>query len=232
MCEKEVHIIKIARIKKIIKTIIALVLISLIIMTVFSCSSEKKHISDYQYMYKGMVNLWNFHSSPNVDSLLGFGAYLYNSELILFPRETPSTLQEYYFHWSAGIDYDDYAIYFSCKLSESNYDAFSSGLENFELTDGEKTVKPIYDTEHFSLPTYVLQWKNQGKKCEVLEYVMMDDENHTVVFVYTMWELELIEKNSDYDVIPNDMSFLSENFSIYENYDNLTFDISFLEYLM
>ena len=61
---------------------------------------------------------------------------------------------------------------------------------------------------------------------------MMDDENHTVVFVYTMWELELIEKNSDYDVIPNDMSFLSENFSIYENYDNLAFDISFLEYLM
>jgi hypothetical protein len=60
---------------------------------------------------------------------------------------------------------------------------------------------------------------------------MLDNENNTVIFVYTMSELEHIEKNSAYDVTPSEMYFLDENFSIYDNYESSMYDISFLEYL-
>ena len=209
-----------------------LILITIfIILTCCSCSKERTDISDYQYMYDGMVKEWNKQSSPDRDTLLGFGEYRYNSHLLLFPRETPSTLGEYYFHWTPGIDVDGYAIYFSCALNEDNYIAFSDGLKDFKLQNGEKETAPLYDDTHFDFPTYILQWTEVNKKWEVLEYVMLDNQNRTVVFVYTMSELEYIEKNSAYNVTPTEMHFLDENFSIYDNFEDSTYDISFLECL-
>ena len=64
--------------------------------------------------------------------------------------------------------------------------------------NGEKETAPLYDDTHFDFPTYILQWTEVNKKWEVLEYVMLDNQNRTVVFVYTMSELEYIEKNSAY----------------------------------
>ena len=210
----------------------SLILIAIfIILTCCSCSKERTDISDYQYMYDGMVKEWNKQSSPDRDTLLGFGEYRYNSHLLLFPRETPSTLGEYYFHWTPGIDVDGYAIYFSCALNEDNYIAFSDGLKDFKLQNGEKETAPLYDDTHFDFPTYILQWTEVDEKWEVLEYVMLDNQNRTVVFVYTMSELEYIEKNSAYNVTPTEMHFLDENFSIYDNFEDSTYDISFLEYL-
>ena len=209
-----------------------LILITIfIILTCCSCTKERTDISDYQYMYDGMVKEWNKQSSPDRDTLLGFGEYLYNSHLLLFQRETPSTLGEYYFHWTPGIDVDGYAIYFSCTLSEDNYIDFSDGLKDFKLQNGEKETAPLYDDTHFDFPTYILQWTEVNKKWEVLEYVMLDNQNRTVVFVYTMSELEYIEKNSAYNVTPTEMHFLDENFSIYDNFEDSTYDISFLECL-
>ena len=184
-------------------------------------------------MYDGIVKDWNEHatSGHERESLLGFGEYLYNSHLILFPRETPSTLTEYYFHWTPSIDVDGYAIYFTCALNDDNYIAFSDELSNFKLQNGEKEIAPLYDTTHFDLPTYILQWSKVGEKWEVLEYVMLDNKNNTVVFVYTMSELKYIEKNSAFNVTPTEMNFLNKNFSIYDNFKDSTYDISFLEYL-
>ena len=217
------------------KRMLALLIIMLCVVLAFcSCGPEERtEVTDYQYMYDGIVDDWNKHSTgKGRDSLLGFGEYLYNSELILFPRETPSTLQEYYFHWTPLIDFDGYAIYFSCVLESSNYYAFANGLEAFEVTNGSKTTKLIYDTEHFSLPTYILQWKRPGdNKYEVLEYIMLDEASHTAVFVYTMTELEYIEANSNYTVTPTELHFLEDDFSIYEEFEGALYDISFLEYL-
>ena len=211
----------------------------LILLSVFlligccSCVKERTDVSDYQYMYDGIVKDWNKQATPGHEreSLLGFGGYLYNSYLLLFPRETPSTLQEYYFHWTPSIDVDGYAIYFTCKLNENNYDNFLDGLKNFKLQNGEKEISPLYDEAHFEFPTYILQWSEVGEKWEVLEYIMLDHENNTAVFVYTMSELDHIEKNSSYKVTPTEMYFLDESFSIYEDFKNSTYDISFLEYL-
>lgn len=213
--------------------------IFLILLSVFlvigccSCAKERTDVSDYQYMYDGIVKDWNKKAIPGREreSLLGFGEYLYNSQLLLFPRETPSTLQEYYFHWTPLMDVDGYAIYFTCKLNESNYAYFSDGLKNFKLQNGEKEISPLYDETHFEFPSYILQWTEVGKKWEVLEYIMLDSENNTAVFVYTMSELEYIENNSSYKVTPTELYFLDENFSIYEDFENCIYDISFLEYL-
>ena len=185
-------------------------------------------------MYDGIVKDWNKAATPGHEreNLFGYGEYLYNSYLLLFPRETPSTLQDFYFHWTQGIDVDGYAIFFTCQLDEDYYGAFAEELANFGLQNGDNVTMPLYDDTHFSMPTYILQWCNAGEKWEVLEYIMLDEEHNTAIFVYTMSELDLIEKNSAYDITPSEMNFLTEDFSIYKDFESSTYDISFLEYVM
>ena len=229
------------------KKVLSLILVLCMIFALSSCSIRKQKIQDYQFMYDGMVDLWNLHSVSNQEDIFGFGEYLYNSYLILFPRETPSTLTDYYFSWFAGIDVDMYAIYFTCTLTDENYKGFCEGLANFEIQHEKEIYNPLYDEEHFSLPTYILQWSKVNQKYEVLEYIMLDDENHTVIFVYTMGLLDEIEDNSSYTVTPIEMKFLDYDLSIYrllvdnddtyswlENQDvfeECVYDISFLDYL-
>ena len=214
------------------KVLIGLLIVSLL-FAFCGCSKERTDISDYQYMYDGIVKDWNKQATPGHEreTLLGFGGYLYNSHLIFFPRETPSTLNEYYFHWTPSIDVDGYAIYFTCKLDENNYAAFVNGLENFEISNSTETKKLLYDTDHFSFPTYIAQWNKVEEKWEVLEYIMLDEANRTVIFVYTMSELYTIEEHSFYNVTPTELHFLEDDFSIYEDFDNCTYDVSFLDYL-
>ena len=214
------------------KVLIGILIVSLI-FTFCGCSKERTDISDYQYMYDGIVTDWNKQATPGHEheTLLGFGEYLYNSQLIFFPRETPSTLNEFYFHWSPGIDVDGYAIYFTCVLDENNYAAFVEGLKKFEFSNGTETRKLLYDTDHFPCPTYIAQWSEVEEKWEVLEYIMLDEANRTAIFVYTMSELEFIEDHSSYTVTPTEFHFLENDFSIYEDFDNSTYDIAFLEYL-
>lgn len=205
-----------------------------LVISMCGCSEERISTSDYQYMYDGVVEDWNktVNASYQRENLFGYGEYLYNSYLLLFPRETPSTLQEYYFHWSQLMDVDGYAIYFTCKLNEENYYEFAAGLNSFCVQNGNETIKPLYDDTHFPLPAHILQWSHVGGKWEVLEYIMLDEKNQTAVFVYTMSELEYIEEHSAYQVTPTEMDFLSEDFSIYDDFENSTYDISFLNYLM
>ena len=214
------------------KVLIGLLIVSLL-FAFCGCGTEKNDISNYQYMYDGIVKDWNKQATPGYEreTLLGFGEYTYNSQLIFFPRETPSTLNEYYFHWTPGIDVDGYAIYFTCALNENNYTAFVDGLKNFEISNSTETKKLLYDTDHFSFPTYIAQWNKVGEKWEVLEYIMLDEANHTAVFVYTMSELEYIEDHSSYTITPSELHFLENDFSIYDDFNNSTYDIAFLEYL-
>ena len=212
----------------------ALLWLLAVCMVVSLCGcKEKTAVADYQYMYDGIVADWNRAASRDLqrDDLFGYGEYLYNSYLLLFPRETPSTLKEYYFHWSPLIDVDGWAIYFTCQPNEENYRAFADGLAAFRLTNGDAQISSLYDDVHFSLPAYILQWSRVGEKWEVLEYILLDEANHTAVFVYTMSELTYIEENSTYTVTPSDLHFLAEDFSIYKDFENSTYDISFLDYL-
>lgn len=214
------------------KKLSLLLLCVLLLFFAVTCTREKNDISDYQYMYDGVFKDWSKVTTPgDKTSLLGFGEYMYNSELILFPRETPSTLREFYFHWTQLIDVDGFAIYFTCELNADNYDLFSQGLKNFRVYSQEKETALLFDESHFDFPTYILQWMKPEKKWEVLEYIMLDDEKHTVVFVYTMGELSNIEEHSDYHITPSEMYFLEDDFSIYSDYKNYRYDNSFLQYV-
>ena len=217
------------------KKILILLLTACMLLSFTGCSVEKTQTSDYQFMYDGMVKEWNKQAAKNArrEDIFGFGEYLYNSYLLLFPRETPSTLEEYAFYWIPGIDVDSYAIYFTCALTDDKYAEFVEGLEGFAITTGEQTAKPLYDTTHFHHPAYILQWRDVGKKWEVLEFILLDEDEHTVVFVYTMHELAWIEEHSDYTVTPSSMYLTKEDFSVYDGFkeDSSTYDLSFLDAL-
>lgn len=182
------------------------------------------------------------------EGLFGYGEYRFQSHLLLFPRQTPSTLQEYYFHWSPQIDVDGFACYFTCELKEENYAGFVKGLADFTLTSPAGVFRPLCDEEHFEYPAYILQWMEVGEKWRVLEYILLDEANHTAVFVYcTIGMEDDVEANSAYNITPTTWDILPENvmpqellplncrhhegFSIYGDFENAEYDLSFLAFL-
>ncbi len=125
------------------KKLISLLLSALLFALCLSgCAVTKTNTSDYAFMYDEMLNLSNFYNEPDFDDLFGYGQYCYNSHLVLFPREAPSTLTDYYFYWGCGIDVDNFNIFFTCTLTAENYECFRSGLEGFTITNGEKELLP------------------------------------------------------------------------------------------
>ena len=203
----------------------------------------------YQYTYEVRRD-WERHMDERAreQGLFGYGEYRYQSHLLLFPRETPSTLREYYFRWSPQIDVDGFACYFTCGLTEENYAGFAQGLADFVLRSPMGEFRPLYDDEHFAYPAYILQWMEPGRKWQVLEYILLDEADHTVVFVYcTIGMEDDVEANSACDITPTTWDILPDNvmprdllppgyrhyggFSIYGDFENAEYDLSFLDYL-
>ena len=231
-----------------LKKIGALVLSAACVLSMTGCVKTKKGVEHYQYMYD-VVEDWNKYSDPSREDLFGFGEYLYNSYLLLFPRETPSTLTDFYFYWCTGIDVDDYAAYFTCQLTEEKFDSFVEGLDTFTITTKAGSTKLLYDEENFQYPAYIAQWMNYGEKWETLEYVLLDDAQNIVIFVYTMFSLEKIQLHAEYNVLPKtsnvilvdkenlgeDIHYHSKGFTVYNHVygglEGATYDISFLDNL-
>lgn len=203
----------------------------------------------YQYTYDVRRD-WERHMNERAreQGLFGYGEYRYQSHLLLFPRETPPTLQEYYFRWSPQMDVDGFACYFTCELTEENYAGFVQGLADFALTSPMGEFRPLYDDEHFAYPAYILQWMEPGGKWQVLEYILLDEANHMAVFVYcTIGMEDDVEANSVYTITPSTWDILPEGvmpsdmlppgyrhyggFSIYGDFGNAGYDLSVLDYL-
>lgn len=203
----------------------------------------------YQYTYDVRRD-WERHMSERAreQGLFGYGEYRYQSHLLLFPRQTPSTLREYYFRWSPQIDVDGFACCFTCELTEENYAGFTKGLADFALKSPKGEFRPLCDDEHFKYPAYILQWMEPGRKWQVLEYILLDEANCTVIFVYcTIGMEDDVAANSAYDVTPTTWDILPDNvmprellppcyrhysgFSIYGDFENAEYDLSFLDYL-
>ncbi len=233
------------------KALLGLAIVGL--MLLMETREERIGPEHYQYTF-GVVEEWNqkqLGTENDRKNLFGYGEYLYNSHLLLFPRETPSTLDEYYFAWeSMGFDVDGFAVYFTCRLDEAAWQGFTEGLANFAITMDIGVQRPLYDTEHFQHPTYILQWLDAGEKWEVLEYIMLDAENRTAAFVYnTLGMREEIEENSAYITMPATLDLLGEQsrkgftfdldslnkhfegFSIYDGFETAEYDLSFLDHL-
>ena len=216
------------------KKVLSYFLIGIILpLSLVGCSKTKEGTDNYQYMYD-VIDDWTKHAAKGSEreNLFGYGEYLYNSYLILFPRETPSTLNDFYFKWTPLIDVDSFASYFTCQLTDEKYSLFVDGLNNVTFKSQEKETKLLFNDDNFDYDAYIIQWIKPDEKWEVLEYILLDEENNTVIFVYTMGLLDLINDYSKYNIMPKD-KFNEEivGFSIYDDFENASYDISFLQYL-
>ena len=231
---------KIGWVYKVIAAIVSCVIlassiISILMFTVFYPSERVyRKTRDYQIIY-GIVD--TFLSGEK--DIFGFGEYKYNSYLLLVPKETPSTLQKFYYRWESGFDVDDYAFYFECKLDSDSYNAYENGLDNFSLSYGGETHNVLKDEEHFDYPTYIMQWKVSNEKWQVLEYIMMDKINNTVIYAFSMaFGYEDLINNASYNIAPNvnlKNVLDTKSFSIYNGkykVEEMQYDISFLKYLL
>ncbi len=231
--------------------LLSLLLCLAVIMS--ACGVQANGKSNYQRMYT-VIDDWNKQATNGCEreNLFGYGEYLYNSYLLLFPRETPSKLTDFCFKWVPSIDVDDYAAYFTCQLDSESYDAFVSHLDNFTITKDNDTRKLLRDDTHFEYTSYIIQWLSPAEKWEVLEYILADNDNHTLIFVYaTLFGLGRIENYASYQIRPNtdvkDVVSTSyknfdphqdgnmggaEGFSVYfADMDGAMYDISFLDLL-
>lgn len=213
-----------------------LLMISIFVaLSLGSCfPTVKTDTNDYQCIYENEI---------------GYGEYKYNSYLLLFPRSQPTTINEFYYMKSPGLDVNFYSIYFSCTLEKSKYDSFVNGLDSLIIEYIDQGKSLLVNTDNFNYKAYIIQWCEPGEKWEVLEYILLDDLNNTIMFVYTMGGLDDIIKHTSYDVAPKNMFFLNDSnyvdYSIYRTsydyknhinpvieFDEATYDISFLDYLM
>lgn len=211
------------------KLLVCLLIVSLLFLQ--GCTKVKTGEKNYQYMYDGIFEDWCKQTKPREGQtdLLEYGEYRYNSELLLFPRETPTTLGEFYMRWSTLMDYDAIAIYFTCELDQYNYDNFKDGLNNFKIDRYGSGLR--YDTENFDYPTYILKWGWCGGVRHV-EYVMLSEDDLTAIFVFAMYDSSLndIAKNAKYNVLPHDIDAVKTS-NIYPLNSDFYYDVSFLKYL-
>ena len=231
--------------------IISLVLCICLLLS--ACGVKVHGTKHYQKMYD-IIEDWNRASTHDREDLYGYGEYLYQSYLLLFPRETPSTLTDFHFMWDKGMDVDHYNVCFTCKLSEDSYRKMIERLDSFSITKDGETRYLLKNEDAFSYPAYIIQWASPGHKHEVLEYILMDDENQTVIFVYSAFpDQSFLKKNVPYDILPKTnmnevvnasmfnlksldlggMNWWLEGYSVYfpNDMDNAVYDISFLELL-
>ena len=237
-------------------SLIPLCLISSFSLTsCFGMTKEKTKISDYQYIFDIVKDLDKASIYKETEeTVFNYGEYCYNSFLLLVPRETPSTLISFYFRWQQGIDLDDLGFSFECKLEKDSFDNYVNGLDSFSITTGDDINKCLKIEDKFDHPVYIIQWLIPSEKWKVFEYIMVDSQNATVVYVYSILDcFKHVKDNTKYNIAPNvDKSLVLEGygnvedgFSIYmksgtptEYYHNppklsdLSYDTSFLSYLL
>ena len=220
----------------------SLVIFFIVALIIDSIPTVKTNIEDYQFIYE-IVDTFKFGER----NIIGFGQAKYNSYLLLVPRETPSTLEKFYYRWKANLEIEDYGFYFECKLEKEKFDKYVEGLDNFEIKIGD-TTKKLYKTEDiFDYPTYVAQWEidSRSEARQVLEYIMLDNDQHKVIYAFSMaYGYEEIVKNASYNIVPKhgvlDVQMDMCDYSIYRDKENkryykldeMDYDISFLNYLL
>ena len=151
------------------------------------------------------------------------------------------------------MDVDEYGIYFTCELDEQSYLNYKNGLESFTIKVRDDCNSLLFDNESFEYPAYIVQWLRPTEKWEVLEYIMLDETNRTVIYVYTMGCLQEIDNNSSYSIMPkvnvknvvsNQNNNINDGFSayfmsdiedsyyhVYPTLDELEYDNSFLQFM-
>ncbi len=196
------------------KKMMVIILVVAMCVTNLACIGPEKtydDVKDYNIIYDNVdkVNK-TFTRDARVDTLLSWDSYLYYSYLLLFPREAPEGLEEFNYKWNQGIfDIDNYSIYFSYKLSAENYKSFKNNLASFSIKYKDQVNKPVYTETLFDYPTYIITWSQNVEDTGFCEYIMLDDENCTVINVYKLfYTLQELQDIANYNVLPK-----SENYA-------------------
>lgn len=195
------------RFTSIIKILLLVFIITLCSACCTSCQRVYNKTDDYHMIFDNAENVnKQMMDDGKRDSYIGFGEYMYCSHFLLLPREKPQNLNEFYFYWSAAIDYDCYIVYFNYTLSDEDYQQYCKHISEFTVSYDGQTNKPIYDEENFDYPTYILTWVefdrpiSRGGLCE---YIMLDNSANTVVFVYTFgYSFAEVQAHAKYNIKP------------------------------
>ena len=161
-----------------------------------------------------------------IDTVLGSGGYTYESYLILFPKERPENIEDFYYYVRPGIDYDTHCICFTYTLEKEYFKSVAEEMKNFSVTYNGITNTVIYDETHFDYPAVILAWPNEDfGKCKPAEYILLDYDNCRMINVF-----KICAFFSDFDghtpvnvlpkciegIIPKDMvNYCEDAFSIY-----------------
>ncbi len=193
------------------KKAILIIPIILMFLTLAACDSDEGYINttDYNIIYNNVENVnKTLVKAAQKETLLEFDEYSYCSYMMLFPKEEPQNLGEFYFRWKESIDYDNYSIYFTYTLGEAEYKAFKEALATCTFSYEGYETKPVYTESHFEYPAYILTWTSDSDHGGISEYIMLDDENRCVVNVYRLsTSFTSLQEVADYPVLPKESDF-------------------------
>ncbi len=163
---------------------------------------------------------WN-----NIMELNNIPDYCVNDDdrcTILFPEEvSEDEVTKYVADFSGDYDIEDkgeedwegwydfsWSRYLSVKLSDKEYTLEKQRIKDFTYDEIDAETEKVTgrknhlvkDNTNFSYETYIATWDYQGDK---YEYVMFDDENNSVIYVFASNE-DLKSIKANYDIVPKD----------------------------
>lgn len=190
---------------------ISILLLLVMCVNLAACDGDEGYVNttDYNVIYSNVENVnKTLVKAAQKETLLEFEEYSYCSYMMLFPRETPDNLGEFYFRWKESIDYDNYSIYFTYTLEKEDYENFKDALANCTFTYGDYENQPIYTDSLFEYPAYILTWTSDSDFGGISEYLMLDDQNRTVINVYRLsTSLSSLDELANYAIMPKDSDF-------------------------
>lgn len=191
------------------KKIVLVLLVACLLAFMTACKKTYSTPNDYHMIYDNVTEAnKTFIKEGKKGTLLGWGEYSYCSYLMLFPREQPEKLTTFEYYWMQLMDYDGYAIYFTYTLDEQEYADFSKQIADFTISYGRQENRPVFTKDLFEYPTYILSWSDEVAGSGFCEYIMLDDETHTVVNVYKMFcPLEDVQAKADYNILPKNNDY-------------------------
>ena len=163
------------------KKILYTVILTTIIFVLSSCSFDVKKEDNI----KNYGAFWEYDGSI--------------SEYLIFPKEIPESATEvtYKCIWNdASLIDPTIQIYLEYQLDEEEYVAEVQRISSIQLEEG---IHPVWlDEDSFEYPAYVA---TDGYAYEY-EYVLMDEKNYRLIYVY-LWHELLPNIKFDKDYLPD-----------------------------
>lgn len=186
------------------KKFICVLLVFIFCFSMAGCVQTYSTVEDYHMIYDNVYEAnKTFTKAGQIETLLGWGEYMYCSYMLLFPREAPENLLEFEYYWAQVIDYDDYGIYFSYKLDEDKFTDFKNKIGEFSITYKDQVNKPVFLEDTFEYPAYILSWSKDVEDGGFCEYILLDDESCTVINVYLLfYGLDDLQSKADFNILP------------------------------